>query len=81
MEGDIIRLKDQMTEDEFDVSPEFISKHCLLAHAMVYHKVQGATERGTVMLHDTSSPSFKRCHLYVGLSRITDGTRVFIARD
>ena len=76
-----IRLKDQMTEDEFDVSPEFISKHCLLAHAMVYNKTQGATETGTVVLHDTSSPYFKKCHLYVGLSRVTDGTRVSIARD
>ena len=68
-----VRLKDQMTENEFDVSPEFISKHCLLGHALVYNKVQGATEQGIILLHNTTSPYFKRCHLYVGLSRATDG--------
>jgi len=79
--GEQIRLKDQMTEDEFDVTPEFISKHCLLAHAMVYNKIQGCTEQGTVMLHDTASPYFKRCHLYVGLSRVTSGSSAFISHD
>ena len=79
--GERVCLKDEMTEDEFDVSPEFISKHCLLAHAMVFNRVQGATETGTVMLHDTSSPYFKKCHLYVGLSRATEGSNVFVARD
>jgi len=48
---------------------------------MVYNKVQGATETGTVMLHDTSSPYFKKCHLYVGLTRATEGTNVFVARQ
>ena len=79
--GEQIRLKDQMTDDEFDVTPEFISKHCLLAHSMVYNKVQGCTESGSVMLHNTASPYFKRCHLYVGLSRVTDGALAFISQD
>ena len=70
-----------MTEDAFDVTPEFISKHCLLAHAMVYNKVQGCTEQGTVLLHDMASPWLKRCHLYVGLSRVTAGENVFISMD
>ena len=48
-------LKDELTEDEFETSLEAISKHCLLAHAMVYNKVQGCTESGTVCLHDTDS--------------------------
>ena len=74
-------LKDDVTEDEFETSLEAISKNCLLAHAMVYNKVQGATESGTVMLHDTSSKYFKKCHLYVGLSRVTAGGNAFIARD
>ena len=76
-----IGLKDEMSGDEFETTPEAISKHCLLAWAMVYNKVQGATETGTVMLHDTGSPYFKKCHLYVGLSRSTDGSHVFVARD
>ncbi len=40
-------LKDEMTEDEFETSLEAISKHCLLAWAMTYPKVQGSTESGT----------------------------------
>jgi hypothetical protein len=74
-------MKDEMTQDEFEVNPESISKHCLLAWAMVYPKVQGSTESGSILLHNTTSPYFKRCHLYVGLSRTTDGSNVFIARD
>ena len=79
--GERACLKDELTEEEFEISLEAISKHCLLAWAMVYNKVQGSTESGTVILHDTSSKYFKRCHLYVGLSRVTDGGNVFIAKD
>jgi hypothetical protein len=68
-------------EETFEMSLDAIGKHCLLAWAMVYNKVQGSTENGTVMLHDTRSPYFKKCHLYVGLSRVTSGSNAFIARD
>ena len=78
---DRLYMKDEMTQDEFEVNPDIISKHCLLAWAMVYPKVQGSTESGSILLHNTTSPYFKRCHLYVGLSRTTDGSNVFIARD
>ena len=74
-------LKDDLTQEDFEATLDSVSKHCLLAHAMVYNKVQGATESGTVMLHDTASKYFRRCHLYVGLSRVKDGGNVFIARD
>ena len=74
-------LKDEMTGDEFETSLEAISKHCLLAWAMVYPKIQGCTESGKRLLHDTSSRYLKRCHLYVGLSRTTSGSNVSIARD
>ncbi len=74
-------LQDDMTKDVFETSLETISKHCLLAWAMVYQTVQGSTVTGTVLLHDTDSKYFKRCHLYVGLSRVTHGNHVFIARD
>ena len=79
--GERACLKDDMMEEAFETSLEAISKHCLLAWAMVYPKVQGCTESGTVMLHDMGSKFLKRCHLYVGLSRVTDGGNVFIARD
>ena len=76
--GGKISLSDDLTSDAFEVSLEACGKCCLLGHAMVYNKVQGATESGTVMLHDTGSKYFKRCHLYVGLSRVTDGANVFV---
>ena len=79
--GDKATLKDDLEEEAFETSLDAIGKCCLLAHAMVYNKVQGATENGTVMLHDTGSPYFKRCHLYVGLSRTTNGGNVFVACD
>ncbi len=79
--GERVCLKDEMTKDEFETSLEAISKHCLLAWAMVYPKGQGCTESGTVMLHDMGSKFLRRSHLYVGLSRVTDGGHVFIAHD
>ena len=76
-----ITLLDDTTGDVFEITLEACSKSCLLAHAMVYNKVQGSTESGTAMLWDVASKYFKLCHLYVGLSRATDGRNVFIARD
>ena len=76
--GGKISLSDDLTGDAFEVSLEACGKCCLLAHAMVYNKVQGATESGTVMLHDTESKYFRRCHLYVGLSRVTAGEHLFV---
>ena len=54
-------LKDEMTKDECEASLEAISK--LLAWAMVYNKVQGCTESGTVLLHGMESRFLRRCHL------------------
>ena len=68
-----------MTQDAFEVPLDLVGKTCLLAHAMVYNKLQGATEKGTVMLHDMKSPYLKRSHLYVGLSRVTCGNNVLIS--
>ena len=79
--GEKMALRDELTNEEFEATPEAISKHCLLAWAMVYPRVQGCTESGTVILHCTGSKYFKRCHLYVGLSRCTSGSNVFIARN
>jgi len=79
--GERICLKDEMTDDEFEVSLDNISKLCILAWALCYPKVQGCTEHGTVMLHDMNSPYLKRCHIYVGLSRVTAGENVFISSD
>ena len=74
-------LQDQATQKEFEASADQVGRCCLLAHALVYPKVQGSTEEGSVMLHGTSSPYFRKCHLYVGLSRVTAGSNVFVASD
>ena len=74
-----LNLLDETTGDVFEISLDACGKHCLLAHAMVYNKVQGSTESGTVLLWDVASKHFRLCHLYVGLSRVTDGRNVFIA--
>ena len=74
-----ITLEDNTTGVTFEVTPEALSKNCILAWALTYPKVQGITEKGTVFLHDLGSKHFKKCHLYVGLSRVTDGKHVFIS--
>ena len=79
--NECILLKDEATEKEFEATPDQIGRCTLLGHAMVYNKVQGSTEEGTVLLHGCSSPYFKKCHLYVGLSRVTAGANVFVASD
>ena len=79
--GERVCLKDEMTDDEFEVSLENVSKHCILAWALCYPNVQGCTERGTVILHDMASKYLRRCHLYVGLSRVPDGNNVFSADE
>ena len=76
------QLKDEITENIFWVSLEIISQRCLLAHAMTYPKVQGCTEKDKrVFLHDLNSKNLKRNHLYVGLSRVTDGTSAFVCYE
>ena len=73
-----------MLEDagkQIETNVDLVSKHCILAWALTYPKVQGITETGTIILHDCQSRHFKKCHLYVGLSRVTNGSNVFISQD
>ena len=76
-----VTLKDEITDNIFQASIESVSKSCTLAHAVVYPRVQGCTVNGTVVLHDLQSPFLLRNHLYVGLSRATDGSNVFISSE
>ena len=76
-----IRLRDEITEEIFQASVEAVSKHCTLAWAMVYPKVQGCAVHGVVVLRDLRSPFLLRNHMYVGLSRVTDGSRAFSSSD
>ena len=76
-------LVDELTGEKFTASLEAASRHThtLLAWAMVYNKAQGSTVEGSVCLHDMASRYFRRHHLYVGLSRVTNGGNVSIAHD
>ena len=73
-----ILLRDESTDVSFETTPESMSKNAILAWALTYQKVQGTTEQGIVFLHDLASRHLRRCHLYVGLSRVTNGANVFI---
>ena len=76
--GTRIVLEDMTKMTLLETTPQLICKNCILAWALTYPKVQGTTETGTVMLHDLKSKHLKRCHLYVGLSRVTDGKNVYV---
>ncbi len=76
-----LTLEDELTGDKFTASLEAVSRHTLLAWAMVYNKAQGCTVEGTVCLHDMASRYMRRSALYVGLSRVIDGGNTFIARE
>ena len=73
--GETIRLKGK---EEFSISPEVLSRTTQLGYACVYQKVQGRTEGGTVVLHDLTHRYATIEHLYVGISRVTHGSRAFI---
>ena len=72
-----LRVEDS-TGAGFEATPEQISKNCILAWALTYQKVQGVTEHGKVMLHGMESKFFQTNHLYVGLSRVTNGCNVCV---
>ena len=78
MSEEKILLQDESNGVSFETTPEAVSKYAILAWALTYQKVQGTTEKGIVFLHDLGSRHLKRCHLYVGLSRVTSGKHVFI---
>ena len=66
---------------EFETSVEAISKNCILTWALTYPKIQGITETGTICLHDLGFKHFRKCHLYVGLSRVTNGSNMFVSPE
>ena len=58
------------------MSVSSLVKHTRLRHALTLRSVQGRTLSGTVALYDINSKHFTPTHLYVGLSRATDGRTV-----
>ena len=76
-----VALKDLATNEEFGLTPEGVSRLCILGWALVYPRIQGCTETGTILLHDMNSKYLRRHHLFVGLSRVTDGRNAFISPE
>ena len=79
IEGDKIRLRDEDTAEEFDYTPTQVARHTRLRWALTLCAVQGRSLPGTIALHDTRSRHFTVTHVYVALSRATDGATVYIA--
>ena len=78
--GEVVTVLDNLTGAVIECTTDILCKHTCLAHAVVYNRAQGCTIRDQrVILHDLQSPWFRRAHLYVGLSRPTNGTHIRIA--
>jgi len=73
-----ITLVDEEMNHEIRLTPQQLARHCKLRHALTLTSCQGRTLRGTIALHDSSSRHFSLTHLYVGLSRATNGKNVWI---
>jgi hypothetical protein len=79
IEGGRIRVRDEDIDAEFEYSPVQLAKHTRLRWALTVCSVQGRSLPGTIAIHDTGSRHFDATHLYVALSRATDGHNVHIA--
>ena len=76
--GKVCQVRDELTGEVWEASPEDLSQCCQLRHAMTYSKCQGQSLIGTVALWDLHSEHFTRRHLYVGISRVRHGSLLFI---
>ena len=74
----MITLRDELTQVEFTTTPLEVASCSRLAWACTYNATQGRTEEGTVILHDIDSRFLTRAHLYVSISRVTNGKNVFL---
>ena len=78
---ELIRVLDCLTQETIECSAELLAKHTCLGRSVVYNRAQGLSIADQiVVLHDLSSRYCRRAHLYVGLSRVTDGKNIRIAR-
>ena len=76
-----IILQDDLTKESFPTTPEQVSRNTLLAWAIVYNKAQGDTLQGRVCLHSLDSRHLSLKHLFVGLSRVTQGELLSISDE
>ena len=75
----MITLRDELTHAEYTTTSLEVASCSRLAWACTYNATQGRTEEGTVILHDIDSRFLTRAHLFVGISRVTNGKNVFLA--
>ena len=76
-----VRLQDEETKEEFETSVEQIARHTKLRWALTICSAQDKSLPGTISIHDVESTHFSVTHLYVALSRATDGANVSIAKS
>lgn len=76
--GEKIRVRDEDMGVESEYTPLQLAKHTKLRWALTLCSVQGRSLKGTIAIHDTGSVHFDKTHLYVALSRATDGSCVHI---
>ena len=71
-------LDEDVGEEQFEVTPEQVAKHTRLRWALTIYGSQGRSLPGTIAVHDSHSRFFSLTHLYVALSRATDGANVSV---
>ena len=78
--AEVVTLKDEDIDgEELEITVSQLVRHTRLAHGLTLCSAQGRTLSGSIALHDLGSRHFTSTHLYVGLSRATDGSKVSIA--
>ena len=75
--GNLCQVRDELTREVWESTPEHLSQCTQLRHAMTYSKSQGQTLTRTVALWDLNSEHFARQHLYVRISRVRHGSLMF----
>ena len=60
------------------MTPEQLGRHTRLRWALTIYGSQGRSLPGTIAVHDSHHPFFSLTHLYVALSRATDGANVSV---
>ena len=78
IQDDKITLLDEDIGEQADFTAAQLAKHTRLRWALTLCSVQGRSLPGSIAIHNTRSRHFGVRHLYVALSRATDGANVHI---
>ena len=78
MLGEGVELRDEDSGEVFEISVGQLAAHTRLRWALTLVSVQGRTLEGNIGIHDFRSKFFSLTHLYVALSRATNGAHVFL---